>query len=99
MAGTLSVITGLLLWEFISRVIVANALFLAAPTQIIGAVIALEQSGELWRNVGISAIEFALVYVIPCALGVPAGFAMAHKVVAKNAMAAWVSGLYATPTI
>jgi NitT/TauT family transport system permease protein len=99
MAGTLSVIAGLLLWEFISRVIVANALFLAAPTQIIAAVIALAKSGELWRHVGISAIEFALGYVIACVLGVLAGFAMSHSAVAKNAMAPWVSGLYATPTI
>jgi NitT/TauT family transport system permease protein len=99
MAGTLSVLAGLLLWEFISRVIVANALFLAAPSQIIAAVIALAKSGELWRHLSISAIEFALGYVIACVLGVLAGFAMAHSPVAKNAMAPWVSGLYATPTI
>ena len=99
MAGTLSVIGGLLLWEFVSRVIVANALFLAAPTQIIAAVIGLAKSGELWRHVGISAVEFALGYVIACVLGVLAGFAMANSAAAKHAMAPWVSGLYATPTI
>jgi NitT/TauT family transport system permease protein len=95
----LSVIAGLLLWEFISRVIVANALFLAAPTQIIAAVIALAKTGELWRHLSISAVEFALGYVIACALGILAGFAMAHSAVVKRAMTPWVSGLYATPTI
>jgi hypothetical protein len=40
-AGTLSVVAGLLFWEFVSRVVVANALFLAAPTQIGAAIVAL----------------------------------------------------------
>jgi ABC-type nitrate/sulfonate/bicarbonate transport system permease component len=38
LAGTLSVAGGLALWELVSRLIVANPLFLAAPTQILEAV-------------------------------------------------------------
>jgi NitT/TauT family transport system permease protein len=52
---------GLLLWELVSRVIVANALFLAAPSQIFAAIVALARTGELWRHMWISAVEFALV--------------------------------------
>jgi ABC-type nitrate/sulfonate/bicarbonate transport system permease component len=33
-AGLLSILAGLALWELVSRMVVANALFLAAPTQI-----------------------------------------------------------------
>src|SRR5262249_55514897 len=99
MAGAVSVVVGLVLWEFISRVVVANPLFLAAPTQIIAAVVALAESGELWRHLSISAIEFALGYGIASLLGIVAGFGMASSPVAKRAMSPWVSGLYATPTI
>ena len=44
LAATLSVLGGLLLWEFVSRVLVANALFLAAPSQIIHAIYSLSVS-------------------------------------------------------
>jgi ABC-type nitrate/sulfonate/bicarbonate transport system permease component len=45
-AGLLSVLGGLLLWEVVSRFLVANTLFLAAPSQILTAIVALARSGE-----------------------------------------------------
>ena len=99
LAGTVSVIAGLLIWEFVSRVLVANPLFLAAPTQIVAAIVALAASGELWRHLAISAIEFALGYAIACLIGILAGFGMAKSAVIKQSLQPWVSGLYATPTI
>jgi NitT/TauT family transport system permease protein len=98
-AGLLSVLGGLLLWEMVSRFLVANTLFLAAPSQIFTAIVALARSGELWRHMSISAIEFALGYVIASGLGVIIGFAMAESPTAKRALQPWISGLYATPTI
>jgi NitT/TauT family transport system permease protein len=98
-AGFLSVVGGLLIWEFVSRKLVANALFLAAPSQIFAAIVALAESGELWRHLWISAIEFALGYVIASALGVIVGFAMAESATMKRVLQPWISGLYATPTI
>jgi NitT/TauT family transport system permease protein len=99
LAGTVSVVAGLLIWEFVSRVLVANPLFLAAPTQIVAAIVALAASGELWRHLAISAIEFALGYAIACLVGILAGFGMAKSAVIKQSLQPWVSGLYATPTI
>ena len=98
-AGTISVVGGLLLWELISRVLVANPLFLAAPSQILQAIYALTLSGEMQRHMAISAIEFALGYVIASVIGIALGFAMANSVTAKRALQPWISGLYATPTI
>jgi len=98
-AGLLSVLGGLLLWEVVSRFLVANTLFLAAPSQIFTAIMALARSGELWRHMSVSAIEFALGYVIASVLGVIIGFAMAESPTAKRALQPWISGLYATPTI
>ncbi len=98
-AGTLSVIGGLLIWELVSRFVVDNALFLAGPIEIVRAIVRLAASGELWRHVWISSIEFVIGYVIACVLGVIAGLAMANSDTMKRIMQPWVSGLYATPTI
>ena len=99
LAGVISVLGGLLAWELISRLFVANPLFLAAPSQIVQAIYSLTLSGEMARHVAISAVEFALGYVIASVVGIGLGFAMANSDTAKRALQPWISGLYATPTI
>mgnify|MGYP003336257832 FL=1 len=99
LAGTVSVIGGLLAWELISRFLVANPLFLAAPSQIVEAIWALTLSGQMEKHIAISAIEFALGYVIASIIGIGIGFGMARSAKFKQAMQPWISGLYATPTI
>ena len=99
LAGLLSVAGGLLFWELVSRLLVSNALFLAAPSQIVVAIYRLTQTGEMGRHVGISAAEFAIGYVIASAIGIAFGFGMASSVRFKQAMQPWISGFYATPTI
>jgi NitT/TauT family transport system permease protein len=99
LAGTLSVLGGLLLWELVSRILVANPLFLAAPSQIVQAIYALTLTGEMQRHMAISGIEFAIGYVIASVIGIGLGLAMASSPRAKQALQPWISGLYATPTI
>ena len=97
--GTISIVGGLAVWELISRVIVNNSLFLAAPTQIIAAIVNLATTGELEHHIAISGIEFIIGYVIACVLGIALGVAMAGSATVKQMTQPWVSGLYATPTI
>jgi NitT/TauT family transport system permease protein len=99
LAAFLSVAGGLAFWELISRYVVANALFLAAPSQIALAIYKLARSGQLWHHISVSSAEFALGYVIACVLGIALGLAMASSATVKQALQPWVSGLYATPTI
>jgi NitT/TauT family transport system permease protein len=99
LASLLSVASGLALWELVSRFLVANALFLAAPSQIAVAVYNLARNGQLWHDIGVSAAEFALGYVIAAVLGIALGLAMAASRTAKQSLQPWVSGLYATPII
>jgi NitT/TauT family transport system permease protein len=99
LAGTLSVLGGLLLWELVSRLLVANPLFLAAPSQIVEAVYRLTLTGEMGRHIAISAVEFAVGYVIASVIGIGFGFGMANSARFKQALQPWISGLYATPTI
>ena len=91
---------GLLFWELVSRLLVANPLFLAAPSQIVEAIYTLTLTGEMGRHIWhqrdrvrdrlrdrqrASASRF--------------GFGMASSARFKQAMQPWISGLYATPTI
>src|SRR6266853_1609563 len=77
-AGLISILAGLALWEFLSRLAV---------------------SGQLWPHISISAVEFAIGYVIASLLGIVVGFAMASSELGKKILQPWISGLYATPTI
>jgi NitT/TauT family transport system permease protein len=99
LAGTWSVLGGLLFWELVSRLLVANALFLAAPSQIVMAIYQLTLTGEMGRHVAISSVEFAIGYVIAAVIGIGFGFGMASNARFKQALQPWISGFYATPTI
>jgi NitT/TauT family transport system permease protein len=97
--GTLSIVGGLAIWEFFSRVVINNALFLAAPTQIAAAIVKLTADGEMAHHIAISGLEFVLGYVIASVIGIVLGVGMAESVTIKQAAQPWVAGLYATPTI
>ena len=99
LAGIVSVLGGLLFWELVSRLLVANALFLAAPSQIVYAIYQLTLTGELGRHIYISSIEFVIGYVIAAVIGIALGFGMASNARFKQALQPWISGFYATPTI
>jgi NitT/TauT family transport system permease protein len=94
-----SIVGGLLIWEGISRFGVDNSLFLAAPSQILYAIWKLAATGELWKHIYISGIEFIIGYVIASFLGVGIGLLMAESDRAKRILQPWISGIYATPTI
>lgn len=97
--GTLSIFSGLVLWEIFSRYVVANTLFLASPLQICGAIIKLTKTGELPYDIGVSGLEFLVGYVIASVIGIAIGVGMAANATIKQMTQPWVSGLYATPII
>jgi len=95
----LSIVTGLVTWQILSDYLVANSLFLASPTQVLNALVALSVSGELWPHFGTSAIEFLLGYAIASILGIAIGLLIATSPFWKSWCQPWISGLYATPTV
>jgi NitT/TauT family transport system permease protein len=99
LAGTLSVVGGLALWQVVSKYLVANPLFLASPSEIVMAIYHLSLTGELGKHIEASASEFVVGYVIASVIGIALGFGMANKAGFKQALQPWISGLYATPTI
>lgn len=97
--GVLSIVIGLLIWEMVSRFVVNNTLFLAAPSEVARALIQLTATGELGRHFAISATEFAVGYVVACLLGLLLGIAIATNDRTRQVLQPWISGLYATPVI
>src|SRR5258708_19573959 len=98
-AGLLSILAGLALWEFLSRLVVANALFLAAPSQIFAAIYNLAASGQLWPHISISAVESAIGYVIASLLGIVVAFVIARTHLATKILHPRISWLYPTPPL
>jgi NitT/TauT family transport system permease protein len=97
--GALSILVGLAIWEFVGRVVINNALFLASPTQIARAIVRLTADGEMGHHVAISGLEFILGYVIASVIGVALGVGMGESPAIKKVMQPWVAGAYATPVI
>lgn len=97
--GALSILAGLALWEILSRYVISNSLFLAAPTQIVGAIVHLTKTGELLYDIGVSGIEFLVGFIVASAIGIALGVAMASSEMFRRMAQPWVSGLYATPII
>ena len=97
--SVLSIASGLLVWQLISDYIIANPLFLASPLQVLVALLGLIESGELWRHVATSAVEFFAGYAIAAVLGISIGLLIATNPFAKSWLQPWISGFYATPTV
>ena len=97
--GWLSILGGLAAWEFASRFLVGNSLFLAAPSEVVVAIGQLWATGELQKHISFSAAEFFWGYSIASLLGILLGLLMANSPTAKKVMDPWVSGLYATPVV
>lgn len=93
-----SVLTGLVLWELAGR-LVSNPLFLATPSQTLGALAELWSSGELLFHTWVSGQEFVLGFALAAVLGIAIGLATATSETFKTVSDPWVSGLYATPII
>ena len=99
LVGLLSIVGGLLFWEALSRFIVGNALFLAAPSQVLRGLVALAFSGRLANDVAISGIEFIIGFGIASVLGVALGVLMASSETAKEVSEPWVQAFNATPVV
>ena len=75
----------------ISRLVVANPLFLAAPSQIVQAIYALRVSGELWHATWRSAPSSSRSAMsLPACSASWLGFGMASSATAKRALQPWI---------
>lgn len=97
--AVLSIIIGMLLWEFVGRYVVTNPILFAPLSKVLLAGWALLLSGDLAGHVAVSALEFAIGFGLATVLGVAFGFAMATSRAVQDFFDPWVSFFYSSPLV
>jgi NitT/TauT family transport system permease protein len=95
----LSVLSGLVAWELISRLVVDDPLFLTGPTQIVHRFFEMLGEEGFLENIRVSSTEFGVGMAFSIGIGVPMGLVLALVPPLRAALQPWISGLYSTPTI
>ena len=95
----LSVIVGLLLWEVVGRYIVTNPILFSPLSKVLEVGWKLAVTGELARHFGVSALEFALGFLLSAVIGIALGFMMATSRRTQDILDPWVSFFYSSPLV
>jgi NitT/TauT family transport system permease protein len=97
--GIASFIIAAMLWEFLTRVVVNNPLFLSSLTEIAERAVTLWRDGELQTHIWVSFVEFAGGYLLAAVVGMLGGIGLAASKTARGFFDPWISMLYSTPTL
>jgi len=95
----LSVIIGLVLWEVVGRYIVTNPILFSPLSKVLEVGWKLAVTGELARHFGVSALEFALGFLLSAVVGIAVGFMMATSRRTQDILDPWVSFFYSSPLV
>jgi len=95
----LSVIGGLLLWELVAEKVLTNRLIIVPLSTVIRTAWGLVQTGELWKHLSMSSMEFLLGFSLAAAAGIFMGFVMGTSTWIREYLEPTVSALYATPLV
>ena len=95
----LSVVGGLLLWEFVGRYLVTNPILFSPLSKVLAVGWTLLLNGELARHFGVSALEFSLGFALASLVGIALGFFMATSRRAQDILDPWVSFFYSSPLV
>lgn len=94
-----SIAAGFALWEVVARFIVRDKLFLVPPSEVVGRLPELWQTGDLQRNIIASGQEFLLGMLFASVVGIIMGLLLATNAPLRAALSPWVSAIYSTPTV
>jgi NitT/TauT family transport system permease protein len=95
----LSVVGGLLIWEFVGQFVVTNPILFAPLSKVLMVGWKLLVSGNLMYHIGVSAGEFVLGFGLASIFGVLLGFWMATSRRAQDILDPWVSFFYSSPLV
>jgi NitT/TauT family transport system permease protein len=97
--GSISVALGLLAWEVIARSGLVPPILLSPPSAIVAAFGRLVASGELQRQVLVSAYEFAVGFGLAVAVGLPVSILAGWYTRVGWVAQPLVAAVYAAPTV
>ncbi len=80
----LSVIGGFALWEILARTVLTNRLVIVPFSTVLSTIWALARTGELWKNVYVSLIEFLLGFSLAALAGIFLGFLTGTSIRARE---------------
>jgi NitT/TauT family transport system permease protein len=97
--AVLSIAGGLLLWEIIARTVLTNRLVIVPLTTVLAALWISLRTGELWKNLYVSLLEFILGFGLAAVVGIFAGFVTGTSRAIREHLEPLIAALYATPLV
>lgn len=94
-----SVVLAILVWEFVARVVVDNALFFPALTAVAIEGWDLLVRGDLVLHMRVTFFEFLYGLLGATIIGIPLGVALASWEKLRELAEPWLFGLYSTPLV
>ncbi len=96
-AGAL--IVGLVAWEAFVRAGFVRPTLLAGPTQVVGALVQMAASGQLWKDLSASGLNFVLGFVLAAVVGIPVGLLLGTQWRLEVALKPYVMGFNSVPRL
>jgi len=100
--GSVSILILLLVWEFVPRIVPLSAgtkLFFTTPSQIVGTLWRLFESGAIWTPLGVSAAGFALGLGLAIVVGLPLGVVIGRSRALNAMFDPFITAFNATPRL
>ena len=97
--GCLSVVLFLAAWQAVFLFVPFNPLFISKPTLIAASFYELVVSGDLLRELAVSAVPFIYGFSAAVAVGVPLGIVMGWRVRVGYALDPLMTVFYASPLV
>src|SRR5512137_2848977 len=95
--GTFSVVTVLLLWQFLSFFELVNPLVLPSPESILESFVRMLSAGTLLTDIGTSTARIFVGFTIAFLLAVPIGLFSGRNEVLRNFLKPWVQLMQPIP--
>src|SRR5580704_15661870 len=97
--GGLAVALFIAAWQAIFLVVPFNPLFISKPSLIADGFVDLIGSGDLFRDLAVSAVPFVYGFVAAVVVGVPLGIVMGWRVRVGYALDPLMTVFYASPLV
>ena len=97
--GIIGTLAFLMVWELAARLDLINPVVVSNPSRIAAAFAAQLQAGEIFADLGVSLIEFAVGFSLSLAVGIALGIAMGLNRLTEYAIDPFVWFLYSSPLI